>query len=1734
MVDKLRLARLVKVYEAMWRALSGLEWRKPGAGSVVRTLEDEAAINGTSIEQHNRIINLSDHFPTIEIKIISGLVNEKNQLDPERLQQDLYWAFVLLSLVDKSYDALPLAILGMPSLAGSKPDEKAINRFLELAYANDSEGKKIAAALFEQLKERTAGLSEGERNNRNQVMRIVYERFGLWLVYKSHQQYQGYDEEIVEHLLQPKTLVQLAQDLINAGWSNEQALGFFPNEMHLALLEALIKVRVGEQPAAEQQLIKPTGMSEAKQQEFGDIFNPVPLDQAYDPQRLNLQARQQLIDAVRSGNPDEFRKVLSESNCSINSKTNRINFLPQSNNVVREGNYRAVIADVGIKIEAIAGRLALEKFNHNMQEGGFFKRLWRRSIYYRWTRPALLKRYAGEFEQALYDLVNNGIAIDNNKLPELGNEFARKGIPFNSAESFLANLDNIVERIEEQQKLGAVVTDAFDARETPMNRAFPSATVQKAIDDINKLIINYIQSNMTDEDFNKALRPILNSIRNELGAKVLGSNLLSKAKELRNAGNINLDNFKLDIAFTNAKEADVRVRNTGGRINQAVTKVINKTQSIPVARWFTSPMALGLAAFLGVNGGMMLSAGALSGLIVPALAVAIPIGILAGMRQNAEVNQNYQQVDLRQSLGLTTAKATKLEQKLQKAVVDKLDVQKAIKDLSVANADKDKVVILIGEILSRITQGRESGIELFKYAPNIDEEKQKVDLLRSVNSLIVGLKLSPDELKKSQQDETAKLQQKINISNKNFRKVKSREDIKAVVISAGTAIAFSYLIGWLFRGWMGMGSQPVSNTAGAAAPSSKQVTAYTLQEFLAKNSGKLNSSELQSALKEAGISNPKKIISELFPSGKVSIGKLIEHLTSGSASGEKLAAVLEKYVERACGGIDIQFANSSNFLRVLWQAPGLKEQLQKKGIKDFSKFAAAFEKEMSSITKGSWSLSGTLKGILSNNHLAKDAETIILQGINKSPSLKANLEEVLRQNDFLGSQGSIQRFFENFTDGGRVIGSTMARYKQFMVNPAKFQKFVNKALGIYKTAGTNSNWAQAGQQLRSLLWKEGVLHPADRVNIAFDWVHRFSGWNVKAVEGTATNDFLRIFFDITRIAQPIKLTEAAGAVEQTVAETAKALGYFLGPMLSGAPYKGLGELLVEGQETMDDGRGTKDEGETKDEGREKKDEIKLSVPEDLKQGQGQDGQQINEGRGTREEGQTKDDGRGTKDDVQNLAAAQGTLTTLEFDLKQAEDKSAELEKQSALPVSTTPLQPAQPQPPVSELSQPSQQPQTDNNAPERAGNAMGIDAEMQKEIIELWQKKGGGNFDSFKTEFKVKFPGLTIEVVKKIREDWIIAVIHKGEENKGIFLPRKKAAVSDVYAYLGFDGSTIDTRYRILEGLQAPLPDCKKGDDGVWMIDGSSRVKIQVEWQSGVREDNSKREWLGPPKLESIKQNLSFFKTDLENLKKSLAEVNESLVEPEKKVETHSDSLAIAQAELTAAMQAGDSDAQKEKFQTVEYIKKQLKGKQLFIQIQKEKIGKNLKEQEEIEVKIAKMEREIQVMQDENFEKPSITPTTLTLLPAPQADVDGKESQTVSSSLVDNKGGIDLTHMPAAIMRQPALINPAAGLTPALSREIFSINLNQECGQIEKMMAADIAVSDERLRVLMIVCCRSASSSVSLDKMRDYIAFKIRIDEKFCRPTNTALLKMLELLELNQPPEVMINTLASLSIAPKR
>lgn len=155
-------------------------------------------------------------------------------------------------------------------------------------------------------------------------------------------------------------------------------------------------------------------------------------------------------------------------------------------------------------------------------------------------------------------------------------------------------------------------------------------------------------------------------------------------------------------------------------------------------------------------------------------------------------------------------------------------------------------------------------------------------------------------------------------------------------------------------------------------------------------------------------------------------------------------------------------------------------------------------------------------------------------------------------------------------------------------------------------------------------------------------------------------------------------------------------------------------------------------------------------------------------------------------------------------------------------------------------------------------------------------------------------------------------------------------------------------------------------------------------------------------------------------------------------------------------------------------------------------------------------------------------------------DVEQKSAKepAASSSLVDadnGRGGIDLTHLPAAVMSNPAVINPVSGigLTPALSREIFSINLNQECGQIEKMMAADIAVSDERLRVLMIVCCRSASSSVSLDKMRDYIAFKIRIDEKFCRPTNTALLKMLELLELNQPPEVMINTLASLSIAPK-
>jgi CheY-like chemotaxis protein/molybdopterin converting factor small subunit len=180
------------------------------------------------------------------------LFNTQGHLDLETLQSDVNWAFTLLDAVAEPEERMPLALLGIPIVAGDKPSPKQIDHFVELFFANDPVGAENARRAFNEVAHEPAALASNlrEQTTRRAEIENAFHAMGLSEVYDLHSQYEGWDEHIVAHLLQPGTpqesgpLQRLAADLVSVGHTDEVALGFFPAEMHDALQQALTAVRL--------------------------------------------------------------------------------------------------------------------------------------------------------------------------------------------------------------------------------------------------------------------------------------------------------------------------------------------------------------------------------------------------------------------------------------------------------------------------------------------------------------------------------------------------------------------------------------------------------------------------------------------------------------------------------------------------------------------------------------------------------------------------------------------------------------------------------------------------------------------------------------------------------------------------------------------------------------------------------------------------------------------------------------------------------------------------------------------------------------------------------------------------------------------------------------------------------------------------------------------------------------------------------------------------------------------------------------------------------------------------------------------------------------------------------------------------------------------------------------------------------------------------------------------------
>ncbi|MFA6358365.1 MAG: HEAT repeat domain-containing protein [Candidatus Omnitrophota bacterium] len=246
-IDEERLGRVVKVYEALWRALVGMGWSKLKDSGCIGVMDEKVIGNDVYVLSRRSIINKSHKHPTVEVKILTGLLNKEGKLDIDNFQRDIRWVFSLFQLLREGKERLPLVVLGAPILAGDKPSEKQIERFLELIFGEDEEGSLIARQNLDLIKNENPGLPASEKNNAYADMVGAYIFYGLGLVYKLHRDHDGYDENIIKHLLEPGNLKKLASDIISANKDSKyEALRFFPIEMRSALIKA-IKVAVLEQ-----------------------------------------------------------------------------------------------------------------------------------------------------------------------------------------------------------------------------------------------------------------------------------------------------------------------------------------------------------------------------------------------------------------------------------------------------------------------------------------------------------------------------------------------------------------------------------------------------------------------------------------------------------------------------------------------------------------------------------------------------------------------------------------------------------------------------------------------------------------------------------------------------------------------------------------------------------------------------------------------------------------------------------------------------------------------------------------------------------------------------------------------------------------------------------------------------------------------------------------------------------------------------------------------------------------------------------------------------------------------------------------------------------------------------------------------------------------------------------------------------------------------------------------------
>ncbi len=333
--DQKRFGRVVKIYEAMFRALGGRRWTRPSAG-YVQPLDDVTRDRqdlGGGKTEHNRILNLSYHG-TIEAKFFEGdvstTIGDGQKVDEKNLRHRTQWGFNLLDFVRSGYDKAPLAILGIPVLAGHKPSQKQVSRFIELFFEPGSEEAAYARETFEQLSGQEPGHGIVKRREQLSEMENHFRMFGLSLIWNRHMAHDGYDESLAEHFLMldvgddvavkdNERILSLAMDLIKAGNTDERALGYFPIDMHEKLQEALDYIR--ESKLVKKEDIKEIDPDVLDKIEWADIFNTANINNLspeMDDYIISRSFDPEITTRVRV-EPQEFYYVPQNENLRVES-----------------------------------------------------------------------------------------------------------------------------------------------------------------------------------------------------------------------------------------------------------------------------------------------------------------------------------------------------------------------------------------------------------------------------------------------------------------------------------------------------------------------------------------------------------------------------------------------------------------------------------------------------------------------------------------------------------------------------------------------------------------------------------------------------------------------------------------------------------------------------------------------------------------------------------------------------------------------------------------------------------------------------------------------------------------------------------------------------------------------------------------------------------------------------------------------------------------------------------------------------------------------------------------------------------------------------------------------------------------------------------------------------------------------------------------------------------------------